>query len=983
MIDGDFVPENLIKVVKANLYDTLSLQPEEYIALEHALEYNATYVYFRKFKNRPSIAQVYIYDYTEVSAVKDVDLITLHQRLYSAGQVPMFFVFTKKDVRIFNCFDRPAKGKELIYKPLTTISLAAKVANLFDEKDEKDTEKFKAFSGKSFDNGSFWESSPYSKDFQFSNGAYEKLLTELKQALTSIIDEKILESNVARKIMVISILVKYLEERTDEKNNSVFPGINEERICIIDGKKQKKIFDKSFFDQFATGAICFTDVLKKKGAALKLFDYLALHFNGGVFQLSKDEKESLKKSDLTRFALFLEGKLEGIQFVFWRLYSFNDLPVELISNIYEEFLEKKPGVVYTPPYLVNFLLDETMPLSSSDTDFKVLDPACGSGVFLVGSYRRLIYRWRKENKWKRPGLPVLKKLLKENIFGSDKDPDAVNLTIFSLSLALCDELTPLQIWEDLEFDNLKDENLFSADFFSLLANGTLKKGTFNLVIGNPPFEAKLTDAATAVDKAQSKDRLFIEYKERKEIKTAIKLPDNQISLLFLEQSIQLCKPGKLVCLIQPSGPLLYNNTSLLFRRNLMQKYNVPQIIDFTHLSRVLFGKNGDVATAAIFVKNEKPNQKPLLHVTVRRTKTNKEKIYFELDTYDFNHIPRNIALNDTLIWKSNFIGGNRVHQLVSRLSKMPKLVEYIKEKDWIYEEGFMVGGNKAYKKAAYLTGKKTLPAEAFTEKGIDDSEIHVLKTKLFYYLPNPLIFKGPHILIKEIISNDALPTAYRADDLTFQSRIVGIHGPLKDARELKHLQKVISQSNVYPFYIAATSAQYLVNKSSAILKQDIDNLPFSVNEEIDLDEYEKIIINDFFKYQLDFRRGGEKALVSTIDASDSDLRSFGTIFCDVLNKVYKTLKAHKPFVTDSYICFPFYFKNKPNIEFGDTAKAESEIEKLVYKTNGISLRMTRVVRLYEGNTIYIIKPKKIKYWLESIALQDADETFSDLRKQGF
>ena len=64
-------------------------------------------------------------------------------------------------------------------------------------------------------------------------------------------------------------------------------------------------------------------------------------------------------------------------------------------------------------------------------------------------------------------------------------------------------------------------------------------------------------------------------------------------------------------------------------------------------------------------------------------------------------------------------------------------------------------------------------------------------------------------------------------------------------------------------------------------------------------------------------------------------------------------------------------------------KAEADIEKLVYKVAGKNLRLIRVIRLYEGNVIYLIKPKKLRYWLPSVALRDADETFADLRKLGF
>ncbi|GCC51271.1 SAM-dependent methyltransferase [Chryseotalea sanaruensis] len=982
MIDNQGVSFGLTEVKDLKLIDHNNLSISEVIAIENALNYKASYIYFRRFKDRPAIPQVYIYDFTSGKEVETDELITLHQRLYSSGHVPMFFVFSQSNVRIFNCYERPARGKKLIYKPLETIQLASDVLFKLDE--DENERKFKAFSGKIFDNGTFWEVSPYSKEFLFGNSAYEKLLTELKQALRDIVALKILPARVSRKIMVVSILIKYLEERTDDFNNSVFPRANEERKALVNGKRKKIKYKKSFFEKFAKGATKFTDVLKSKGSAVKLFDYLAKHFNGGVFQFSESEKGALKKSDLTRFAHFLEGELAGIQYVFWKLYFFNDLPVELISNIYEEFLEKEPGVVYTPPYLVNFLLDEALPLADSETDFKVLDPACGSGVFLVGAYRRLVYRWRRNNKWKDPSLATLKRLLKENIYGSDKDPDAVNLSIFSLSLALCDELTPLQIWEDLEFDALYNQNLFDSDFFDLILQNKFKRSTFDLVIGNPPFEAKLTQPAKKIDSENYKNRLLLVTEGEGAKSLKVKLPDNQIALLFLEESIKLTKQNSLVCLIQPSGPLLYNNTSSEFRRCLLLKYDIPQIIDFTHLSRVLFGKNGDVATAAIFVKNQPAKDKGLLHITARRTKPNKEKIFFELDAYDFHYVPRKLALYDNFIWKANFLGGNRIHQFIKRLSHLRTLGEFIIDKKWISEEGFMVGGKKAHKKAEHLTNSRSLPADAFTELGIDNVRIYELKNKLFYYLPNPKIFKAPHLLIKEIISNDRIPVEFRADDLTFQSRIVGIHAPNKDVSELKKVEKSIKDNKLYPFYIAATSGQYLINKSSAILKQDIDNLPFPENlSDLGLDAFEKILLDDFWNHLLEFRRYGETSQIATKNVTRNDLLEYADVYCKVLNSVYSNLKYSDPLETNSYICFPFYFNKKPTIKFDDPETAEQSIEKLVIKTSGVSLRLTRIVRLYHDNIIYIIKPKKLRFWIKSIALRDADETFSDLRKQGF
>lgn len=984
MIGDSDHPSGLLPVQE--ITKNQNLPPEEIIALENASKYGAQYVYFRQFENRPSVPQVYLYDYTDRLGVEENELTNLHKQLYSSGQVPMFFVFTKKDVRIFNCFESPSEGKNLKYTPLTTIKIAADLSKAIDSNNK---EEFKAFSGRSIDNGTFWENSKYSSQFKFSNSAYEKLLTELKQALKDIISQDILPANFARKIMVVSILIKYLEEREDEKGNRVFP--------------------EGFFSQFASGALKFTDVLNTKGAYLKLISYLADHFNGGIFQLEEDERKFIQEKDLTRFGQFLDGDVDGIQFVFWRLYSFNDLPVELISNIYEEFLGKQPGVVYTPPYLVNFLLDEAMPLNSEQTDFKVLDPACGSGVFLVGAYRRLIYRWRKKNNWNYPDLITLKKLLRENIFGIELNKDAANLTIFSLSLALCDELTPLEIWKDLKFDNLHEENIIHDDFFNQVSRRELY-GKFDLIIGNPPFEAKLTRAAQNIETSKHRERIIstlIGNGKQKEV--FVKLPDNQVSLLFLEQSVELCKKGGLVCFIQPSGPLLYNNSSFQFRQILLEKYNVPQIIDFTHISRILFGKNGDVATAAIFIKNEKSTKKGLLHITVRRTKPHKEKLYFELDTYDFHQVPFKLATTDPLVWKSNFLGGSRYHQLISRLSNYPTLREYIASKTadgWAMSEGFTAAtknDNLKLKKlseledkqdyenfkrkleAPFLTGNKFLPTEALTVDGIDESEIvESLSIEHFHSKGDESVYKAPHILIKEIIIDNSLPISLSLNDLTFQRRIVGIHAPKKDLNSLQEIVERIANCGIYPFYIAATSGQYLINKSSAIYKQDIDKLPFPENrEELELNKFETIIIDDFVQYLLDFRRTGEKSKIAVQNASHQELSEFGDVFCTILQSVFKMIKPSHHFETDSYICYPFYFGEEPTIDFSNSELAEKHIEQLVYKNSGVSLRLTRIVRLYEGNVIYLIKPKKLRYWLKSIALRDADETFSDLRKQGF
>src|SRR3546814_4917084 len=97
--------------------------------------------------------------------------------------------------------------------------------------------------------------------------------------------------------------------------------------------------------------------------------------------------------ELAHYARLIEGFEESTgQLSLWRLYSFRDLPVELISNIYQLFVKDASSSIYTPPALVRLMLEETLSWDRLDTlmagDGVILDPACGSGVFLVEAYRR-------------------------------------------------------------------------------------------------------------------------------------------------------------------------------------------------------------------------------------------------------------------------------------------------------------------------------------------------------------------------------------------------------------------------------------------------------------------------------------------------------------------------------------------------------------------------------------------------------------------
>ena len=85
----------------------------------------------------------------------------------------------------------------------------------------------------------------------------------------------------------------------------------------------------------------------------------------------------------------------------------------------------------THPPLVDFLLDAVLPWNGDEWNLKVLDASCGSGIFLVKAFQRLIHRWRQKNNGKDPLVSDLRPLLANNLIGVDKNEEAVRVVCLS------------------------------------------------------------------------------------------------------------------------------------------------------------------------------------------------------------------------------------------------------------------------------------------------------------------------------------------------------------------------------------------------------------------------------------------------------------------------------------------------------------------------------------------------------------------------
>lgn len=930
--------------------DSKLASPDILFALETAkTKFNVDAVYFRHFNDgRGTIPQVYIYDNTN-------DLLTnkkkkeIHINVWSGSQVAVYIIIGKSNVKVFDAREKAKDDDENYAKEI--IKLTAETLQQFQADD--------------FHDGLFWEEKENEKRFNFEKSAARDLIVGLKKVYNSFQTESGLNSHVALKLLVQCLLIKYLEERDEESKSGYFA---------------VKYFKKNF------NCNSFLELIRS-GKLLDLLDQLAEDFNGKIFEWNVkneiEERKAIRKSKVQKLADYLDAKSVGNQFVIWRLYSFSHLPIELISSVYEELLTNSKDIVYTPEMIVSTLVDECMPLSTPNISLKLIDISCGSGIFLVKAYKRIIQwwrydQWKKTRKLVKPSLETLKELLLTAIHGIDIEDDAIRLSVFSLSLAMLDEvdLNP-PTWQKLKFPDLH-QNIITKNFFEFVTKNSNSK--FDLVIGNPPFNIPFVNG-----KEPDRKKYFEKLKGDIGYKNDIQIPDENPALHFLTQGMKLLKPEGLLCLIQPSGPILYQR-DINFKQALFSQYNLLQIIDFTKLSDILWGRR-NVATAAVFIQNSKPDKNDVVHIVVNRTFSNTNRLFLEFDYYDFHKINKDEIFNNLYVWKSNLLGGGRIRILIERLSKLRslgKLLE-LKEKNerWVKGEGFIEKGDK--NPASYITNKDFLQTDSFSEEGIDWESIQKCKIKYFHRPRRKELYASPHLLIRKIIGKEGMIAEFCDTYLTFTSDIYAIHAPVSSKQELKLLSEYISSnSQMLRFYILSTSSRVKVIKSTSLYDEDILSIPYPENIiDVKLSKPEKLLIEDTFKWFL----SADTQSLFEFHAQKNNIIGFSKTFSQTLNSVYqldnKAFRLFKILETAKYFALHFeYSENFFEPKFEQIEKLEQYIQKIIptEKGKGKSSHTQRIFKVYGQDKLILAKPKQLRYWIPSIALRDADETFADYLK---
>jgi len=952
-----------------------------------------------------------------------------HRLAWSFSRSPMLITVEPSLIRVWTCWKRPPQSEDDFEK-----SCFEKIDKNLLEQWSLSAQAARALQWVELASGSFFRNSKYSSYFHRDQRADQLMLEDLRELRRRLLDAGLLE-DICHDLIARVIFIEFLFQRKDSQGNAA---LNESVLMKL---REKRILSKVHKD--------LPSILETHRETYRFFRELNNRFNGDLFPGKgetederekewKAEMEEVKDKHLELLAEFVRGQMDiGTgQRCLWPKYAFDVIPLEFISSIYEEFAKKKgSGVHYTPGYIVDLMLDEVLPWSSAEWDLKILDPACGSGIFLVKAYQRLINRWKKAHGRPKVKVSDLRDLLLNNLFGVDTNHDAVRVASFSLYLAMCDEIDPKHVWQkNVRFPRLRDKRLVKSDFFAEDKEGirtSVDSGVYDLVIGNAPWGHD-----TESEKAK-----------RWAILWNWSIPNRNFGPLFLCKSASLTKTTGQIAMLQPAGAMLFNRhtTGEKFRSKFFSKFTTEKIINLAALRFGLF--KAAVSPACIVVMRlTSPSKYPTEYICPKPMHTKEDDYCVVVEPSDRDFVYPEEAAGDRLVRTVLAWGGRRDLALIRKLRRPPFTTIARLE-----EQGLIRVGN-GFKR------KSPRPKEYPESLDLPVLESHkvwkglpiVADSSLFPTNTNPSFerfrdlqenYSLPLLIIKESWTVEAkrfkgvlLKTCNgRASKLLFSQSFSGIRSLGTKGYDITTIALAIN-SILAVYYFLLTGAR-MGNYRPTLLLDDIRDFPLpqsasvtteelaamteviideKVKEVYGLKDAEWVLVEDLFNYTLrDFKEGKnspgrQPTSVADEDRPEVDNEPILKAYCDYFTRVLRAgfgkdkqisatifREGRQAFLPIRLVAIHLETPGKQfirveSIDSPDLIELLKELDsKFLKSTNrpadgGIFYR--RVARIYDNAlvcekdvpTVFIVKPDQVRYWTRSMALRDADEIAGDI-----
>ena len=919
-----------------------------------------------------------------------------HRTAWNHGLGRMLWIVTPTQIRVLNSFQPPPKSEEQTKHPAEILRCAT---NNLEQLRRYELDRI------SLESGQFWATKAgkrISKDTRI-DAALAKDLHDAADILT----ERGCKTLQAHRLMLRTLFTAYLEAR-GVLSSDLFEGLI--------GKN-------------------FGDVLSRVGETRTFFERMRETFNGDLFPPpptvgEEDETYSFSREQLSvARAIVTRQDLRSGQktFDFWR-YDFEVIPIELISSIYERFIyaddqktAKARGTHYTPVNLVDLVFsqvfDDHLFSKELPCDAKVLDLACGSGVFLVDAFRRLVAR--RIAAGEKLTRTLVRDVLANQIFGVDINETAIEIAAFSLCLTAF-ELDPSpSSAQHLKFrHSLKGRNLFVDDAFSSkgFANcEPFKSKQFSVVVGNPPWNKPKGERSAS----ELSSRSHIEYCERQNppVELPFRSPIDQAVIWRSRDFLQAA--GRIGLILDAKNFFSQEEQSLRSKRQLFTRIRPRVMLNLSVLhNKKLFPSAEQPAMIYIAENNEPRNDDTLVFASAERTETFRKHGIVELFLDRLNHLPVSRIPDEPHLFKIASYGTARDRAINRSLVVNTQTFESVLSK-WRtgLHQGFIKGDCSRLVPVDF-------PPIKLEDSLLDRFELATTTLPPFSYLQlqwprHRDIYNAPLFLAQRSLQDDRLVGAKSDNDVVYSRTFFGIPLPQSEAWRLDLVNAFINSSlATYCFFM--TSTCFGIDKQIAE-QNDFDRLPFrtvtseseikaltdamrsvryadisnlalldeAIFEFYNLPKWQREYITDTIHYDLNFMRHGSDG-VAAESVDDDQLLAYADT---IVKFIRSNIEGGELFVNadvavnqGDVCCVVIRFDESRNrgvrltSESGNNTNAR--LAELLHAPLTSNIQLRRSLIHFDDDRCMIVKLNQRRFWSRARAYDDADVIFDELCRGG-
>lgn len=537
------------------------------------------------------------------------------------------------------------------------------------------------------------------------------------------------------------------------------------------------------------------------------------------------------------------------QYRIWQDLDFAHVPVGLLSQVYEKLCwqwdrenSKATSVHYTPRTIAATLVEEAFDGLRAAGAARVLDPACGAGIFLVLALRRL-YRERWLAGGQRPDTREIRRLLNEQITGFDISEPALRLAALSLYLTAI-ELDPEPVPPSkLRFRELRDRVLFNhrppqkrqeGIVIGSLGSHVPKAfdGAFDIVLGNPPWtslkkkESVLARELTEVSQAVVERCLGPEWAKQ------YANPDGVPDLPFVLRSTEWCRPDGRIAMVLPARLLLkQGRVPRQARETLLQMIEVNAIINGANLSDTNVWPKMGQPFMLFFARCRRPKPGHELRlITLVEDRRLNQRGEIRIDAKSARRIEVEATRADPWLWKALTIGTTLDLDVVRKVhAKRITLGELWRDCRLASGKGYRLSKEAPRQmNASFLRGLPNL-----NDTDLFRFEVHAnLIEGSFTHstaerVRKPEIYEPPLVLVKRSPGDDRQAgwAWLCSDKVAYSESFIGYSaaGHPEGLRLLRYLHLIV-HSLLWQHHALVTSALFGAERR-VFYKEDLDDFP--------------------------------------------------------------------------------------------------------------------------------------------------------------